>query len=731
MSSPVRLSVLLVAVLVLNSCRTVQRPAAASPSTGKAALEQLLRWEQQRSLGQGELLRWAEGSGEAAVRARAYLALARIQDPSTIPSVEKGLADSAPGPRQMAAFAAGVLGLSLEPLPAGLRDGLAAAVCRAEEKEVEPGVRRALLEALGRIQSPTAVARLVTRVGEAAPVDSVPARGAAAARVRTPSDAAAGHEAMARWEGAATAAALALGVAAKRDGTFPAGALPGLGALIRREASPVSRYAGAYALAMSKLKVARPWLLQCTEDIDPEVRAVCIRGLAEVGELADAPRLATKLEDPDSRVAVEATRTLARLSARCSEGSCGPLLALNALELEADRLLRKDLAGGGQPLLALAQQGLPAAGKPLLERLRARLSAGLRPPGNSTATANLDCRLAAAIDRIEGGLQHVLHCGGGQVSEAQRLWLGLSELVKAEPRVLTAKPQPWSTWLAHPQPRVVAAAIELLAHTAPPGAVLLLRPTLSHPDSVVVATGVGALATLKDRESIPAVLERARALPEDSQLIPSYADALAELGALEAVPELKHWLRSSQPATSLAAALALSRLTRSEVKPERVEGSLPPFQRAGAMTPTSPRPRWLINTERGELEVELFSDEAPVTVASLEALMERGFYAQLTFHRVVPDFVVQGGDPRGDGEGGPPYRLRCEVTPRAYERGVLGMALSGKDTGGSQFFVASSAQPHLNGHYTAFGRVTRGMEVVDRLLEGDRILGTRRLPLGP
>src|SRR5205814_1066559 len=93
----------------------------------------------------------------------------------------------------------------------------------------------------------------------------------------------------------------------------------------------------------------------------------------------------------------------------------------------------------------------------------------------------------------------------------------------------------------------------------------------------------------------------------------------------------------------------------------------------------------------------------------------------LPFHRVVPDFVAQGGDPRGDGWGGPGHTLRCELSPLRYARGAVGMALSGKDTGGSQFFVVHSAQPHLEGKYTVFGRVVEGMEVVDALLPGDLI----------
>ncbi|MGZ6029520.1 MAG: peptidylprolyl isomerase, partial [Myxococcaceae bacterium] len=115
-------------------------------------------------------------------------------------------------------------------------------------------------------------------------------------------------------------------------------------------------------------------------------------------------------------------------------------------------------------------------------------------------------------------------------------------------------------------------------------------------------------------------------------------------------------------------------------------------------------------------------DAAPATVAQLSRLAATGYFRNLSFHRIVPDFVAQGGDPRGDGEGGPGFTLPCEVSPRTYVRGTVGMALAGKDTGGSQFFVTVSPQPHLDGRYTIIGTVTSGMDVVDGLVEGDPLV---------
>ena len=128
-----------------------------------------------------------------------------------------------------------------------------------------------------------------------------------------------------------------------------------------------------------------------------------------------------------------------------------------------------------------------------------------------------------------------------------------------------------------------------------------------------------------------------------------------------------------------------------------------------------------ITTSRGDVVIELLHREAPRTVQSFVQLAEDGFFDGLIFHRVVPNFVVQGGCPIGNGWGDPGYALRCEYNPLMYERGMVGMAHAGKDTGGSQFFITHSAQPHLDGRYTIFGRVTEGMEVVDTLLVEDVI----------
>ncbi|KGP72186.1 peptidylprolyl isomerase [Pontibacillus yanchengensis] len=129
-----------------------------------------------------------------------------------------------------------------------------------------------------------------------------------------------------------------------------------------------------------------------------------------------------------------------------------------------------------------------------------------------------------------------------------------------------------------------------------------------------------------------------------------------------------------------------------------------------------------IEFENGEKIVfDLYEEAAPGTVENFEKLANSGFYNGLSFHRVIPDFVIQGGCPEGSGRGGPGYTIKCETegNPHKHQRGALSMAHAGKDTGGSQFFIAHSPQPHLDGRHTVFGQVTEGLDIIDRVRVGD------------
>jgi peptidyl-prolyl cis-trans isomerase B (cyclophilin B) len=132
------------------------------------------------------------------------------------------------------------------------------------------------------------------------------------------------------------------------------------------------------------------------------------------------------------------------------------------------------------------------------------------------------------------------------------------------------------------------------------------------------------------------------------------------------------------------------------------------------------------DTDRGPIKVELFPDKAPLTVASFANLARRGFYDGLNFHRVIPDFMVQGGCPEGSGRGGPGYKFEDEANNGVrHERGVLSMANAGPDTNGSQFFITHVATPWLDGKHTVFGKVVEGLDVVDKVAQGDLIRSVR------
>jgi peptidyl-prolyl cis-trans isomerase B (cyclophilin B) len=133
-----------------------------------------------------------------------------------------------------------------------------------------------------------------------------------------------------------------------------------------------------------------------------------------------------------------------------------------------------------------------------------------------------------------------------------------------------------------------------------------------------------------------------------------------------------------------------------------------------------------IHTEKGIMKVHFFEKDAPNTVTNFIKLSEKGFYDGLTFHRVIPGFVIQGGCPNGDGRGGPGYTIKCELDGenQFHDRGVLSMAHAGRDTGGSQFFICHNRENtrHLDRMHTVFGKVVNGVEIVDKIRQGDRIL---------
>lgn len=274
-------------------------------------------------------------------------------------------------------------------------------------------------------------------------------------------------------------------------------------------------------------------------------------------------------------------------------------------------------------------------------------------------------------------------------------------------------------------PLVRAAAVRGLGYIDTDESVRALIDCLADEDWVVATEAVTSLGRLEEKDAIPALIGRYGVrhdrLDVDVRLeilkvLTAMKAKEAETIALESLDDRDGRIRSTS--RSLLEAIGSP---ASEIKGNRYfyERDFDPSRRNDLSLPFGSRVA-RIETERGTIEIELFGDDATQTAANFIRLAKDGFYNGLTFHRVVPNFVIQGGCPRGDGWGDPGYNIRSEFNQHRYDRGAVGIAHAGKDTGGSQFFITHSRQPKLNGRYTIFGKVLSGLEVVDAIAQGDR-----------
>ncbi|HTO92174.1 MAG TPA: peptidylprolyl isomerase, partial [Candidatus Sulfotelmatobacter sp.] len=240
-------------------------------------------------------------------------------------------------------------------------------------------------------------------------------------------------------------------------------------------------------------------------------------------------------------------------------------------------------------------------------------------------------------------------------------------------------------------------AAEVLGTLGARGAAGPLLAGLADSSVLMAASCAGALGDLGDKASIPALTAAFTARGKD-------ADPDARISIRDALRQL-----AGAPYTDSLERLYPARATARRVSDDQL---LHPAGARGA----------ILHTERGDIEWAFDRDEAPQTVENFVRLARAGYFDGLVLHRVVPNFVIQDGDPSGTGSGGPGYTIRCEYNRLRYDPGEVGMALSGKDTGGSQWFITQSPQHHLDGRYTIFAHVTRGMDVVWRIVQGDRVL---------
>jgi cyclophilin family peptidyl-prolyl cis-trans isomerase/HEAT repeat protein len=479
--------------------------------------------------------------------------------------------------------------------------------------------------------------------------------------------------------------------------------LPLLGA-----ADTAIAWRAAYVVARARSAAAAGAMIAATASASPMVRDYAARGLARslTGDSL-APRALDALRrlatDPDARVRVTAVRVLGAYGAPARS-------AIATALRDSDPAVRVTAAGVAHVALdssASAWNDVWRSDTSFLVR-RALAESGarrgmLRDAWQSwRGDAHWQRRAAAAT-----------FDGLGPASTAlQRLDAGLRDA----------------------DGRVRAAATEALAGLVDSAGVAdavrrRLRGALPDPDFVVRATALGALAKGASIEDLAAALRSHGVASRDADLDARLAfwtladstlrahgsilpDSVAR--ALSSIPRPTEPLERSRAAS--IARFAGWRDSTSEPR----EDAWYRARAREALAPSSPVAR--IETERGPIELVLFAAEAPVTVHNFVALAKRGYFDGQRFHRVVPNFVVQAGDPRGDGNGGPGYAIRDELNPHRYVRGTLGMALSGPNTGGSQFFVTHAPQPHLDGGYTVFGQLRSGGEVLDRILQGDRIV---------
>lgn len=520
------------------------------------------------------------------------------------------------------------------------------------------------------------------------------------------------------------AAALGLGLMAKRlpGALAPELYAPKLSSLIGDPDRDV-RFGAVYGLFRLGGAPAAVALIPALGDKDPEVRAHAVRGLA-AGK-ASPHVLDPVVSDPDWRVRAEVAKAFGVMgAAHADEGKAAVARLLAIVPREFARFRHDRLSAGRathvlKEVIQSASQ-LGADGRRVLDALeRAPWSTEGLLEETVADQARLSCALAFALDRADGEIKRVRACGAPTVPEWRRLEL-VARLLGA--RADAPAVEQLSNLAQHQDPRVRVAAASALGEV--PGDLsssallsltgsndpflrgaaieLLAQPGRNRPEGFVrqLQQLLGGIRPEEDPSLLVGLLDAAGALAQEGQAL---------------VPTLEALSQDPRPAVRRRAAEAAAKITG---QPLRL---LPADPGPGAPPPDDRRWRLTLSTSRGEIELELFGEVAPRTTGALVELARSGFYDGKTFHRIVSDFVAQGGCPRGDGWGGPGYTVLSEGSPLPFVRGAVGIATSGLDTGGSQFFIMHSYHPHLDGQYTLVGRVTAGIEVVDALQEDDLI----------
>jgi cyclophilin family peptidyl-prolyl cis-trans isomerase/HEAT repeat protein len=601
--------------------------------------------------------------GDASLREDLAVALGRTPDRQGLSALQGLLVDDEPAVRRAAAFSIGLLG---DP------EGQQALFAAARDKDRETGVLA--VEALARLGGRT--------------VDVLEAL------LPLPEEE--------RW------ARLLPHLFRFKDDTVVSLAERGL-----KLPDPALHAAAAFALSREPKAQALPTLRTLLADPAPRVRAWAARALGIVGGEEDLAALRPLLDDrgpEDPGPLIQALRSARALAAGKAKPIAGWTPRLRAL-LDDPR----------PGVRASAVEAAGVWGSPELDDVLAARTAtgdvGERGTALVALAAGKAPKALELVTAAAGSQDDVLRARAAEAAGA----LGLPAASAVIERLA-----------GDPSPRVRAAAVSAWLTADPkasgPKTVEAARKALTDPDPTVRGT---ALDWLAEHPVVP-LADLGAALPGVYQE-GTQEEGLAAVRAVAARTEgeplergdgiaLLERLATGGPyVLRRAAGESLGKLGR-KVPPlepaERVK-DVALYREIIQRTRT---PRTVeIRTQRGTVTVRLACPRAPLTCLNFLNLAGQGFFDGLSFHRVVPDFVVQGGDPKGDGTGGPGYAIRDEINRLRYNRGVVGMALAGADTGGSQFFITLSPQPHLDGGYTAFGEVIAGAEVLDRIQLGDRI----------
>ncbi len=666
-----RIWLFLSALLLWSGAGAFAQPAPERPSDDlltRPVLQAVVEAQIERD---GEILRQKLEAGDSDVRARAALALASVQDTTAIPGLLSLLKDSVPLVRTDAALALG----QMPPARVPERPLL-----RALGYERDARVQRRLVEALGK-------------TGDAASLRDL-------LRLRPPPDR---HP------------TLALSIA--RYGMRGIADSIATDWLVEHLTAddPWTRRNAAYALGRVDILAAgrADTIRAVLGDFAPDDPAAMhlLRALGQVGDSTDAPRVAEWLRTaPDWRTRVEAARSLSALAL-----ATGPRTAVVGAFDDNHPLVARTgaetLAGLDWSADWFSAVGVWIDAHPDRWRVVAPLLRGLARNGRSD-------RVVRTVEQWRKARSPVAYAAAlpalAPLDTPRADSLLAAALRDDDVRVAAAGVRTVVSRWGRTRPDGAEAAFERLSAAARRGDPALLSYTAP-------ALADSAFAPMGAADTLAATY-RTLTTPDDLEGMTSVLGALGSLGGATAETVLRDALGHPHPAIRKAAAQGLSDATDTTVTAAPIPLPETPSIDWEYLQKLGPHPRLTLETNRGTITIELDAEQAPQTTQAITRFARKGRYDGVPFHRVVANFVVQGGDfARRDGFGGPGFFLRTEVTRIGHRRGTIGMASAGKDTEGSQFFIPHSMQPHLDGNYTAFGRVTDGMDVVDQLRAYDRI----------